>query len=1435
MKRKLISIILAVITVLGAVPAVVYAEVIEKFENEQHWNIVKFDRNTTGEKIYDGFANNTNVTPSGDGLIKPYATDSVMLLEKSEIFSYISFDNSMKSVQINNNLNLTAVTDSMYQMGASYYSGGWSSMEALCYATGVAFDPTGCGRKNYVAILGFHKADKWSESAARLYIYNADTKNVVKTEELDMGCFHWMYDNNGNLDLDNVDAGNFFQITAGDYNGDGRDSLVLYDGYVVYNTKTDPIEDHALYQYDYDVEKKTWSLTEIGLYTGYLNKGWYSSGGKGEPNAGAFWSYNENWKMHKALNVCLESGDINGDGIDDLAVVSCTGGLTVSEANSNIAQVETTLSVGFGKKGTSTIAQLPMSEQQTIYDNSTGHTPTAPGVSIGDINGDGENEVVVAGFCNQPNNTAPISLQDGEVVFAYFKASGEKLTLTNSVQTLTDISPISKGDSVRKDENTWQHFSVECVNFDGSDDSTGKKSKDYIFLNGYVYLLDNETGTPKKVSVQQDGKELFSSITTKMYGDGGDHYDIDEVFILSAAVGNFTGSNTGEEQLSLTVGFHVHHSKSGDKSGNAYYLGEVTISKCTVKGNAREGQLCGAFSNGMDLPGGGFYYSEVTNEMVYVPGSKNNSSNYLSGFDNMSFIRVACDVGTDSVIGEYVDTEAFYSDPEVVAVLQAAPYFKELEAGNSSTVYSYSETYGTSTATGYDFTVGFGVCAELETSHFKLEVEETIKSGLSEEFEDSIETTYTTEFEANDLNQVILRRKLYYNYIYKIKTYNGQLPTGMTGDNNNFCITVLRNPSISALTFEQYNAYADAYNKKMQDNGKTASLNSISKTNLDHYHLLNNEGNPGGYASKLTEYGSTAFSMAKDDTWVQLSNASGTISQQFENAVASQYTKTTSMGVEVNIKVMGGASFAGNGAFAGVQASMDYVSTKSSTVSTVNTITTKGTVQGIASDLTKYGFQWQLVGWRASDSYPMFNNSNVLFVGYLVSDVKSLPQPVTDLTESYSGETDSVTLTWTSPTIKDTRPQISDFYIYQDGEHVATVSNTGDGETISYTLDVSDNNTASSTFYVLSYSHSQVLTSLESNVVTSIFSMTRKQTAALITEMLNDVNASTAALEQAIATKASSDDLTAAITALTEAYKAADALLGQEIDEAEVAIDELEATKDALEAALKAADAALQEAIDAVQTNLDSAVADLNAALAAGDQANADALTDATNALMEAYESADAILKSGIDGEISELKAAMEAAHEVLQQAINTIQANLDSAVAGLNTTLTTGDQANADALADAVNALTEAYKSADALLKSDFDSEIANLKAALAASDKENAEALAQAISDMSRQLSEMYDLLATQNNELQIELNSVKDHFNAEIESIRAELSAQKDQQDLNIQTLADVNGEQDVEQHTNKTIAIIGLCVSAVSLLCNSGLIAYSIILRKKTRII
>lgn len=1327
MKRKLIALILAVITVLGTIPAMVYGQVIDKFENDQHWNIIKFDNNSTGEAIYNGFVENTDVTVDDDKLIKPYSSDTVMLLEKSEVFTYMSYNWGVQIVGINDNLHT-----SRGYLGTDYdlisiptSENGKTLVNDLCYATGVAFDPTGCGRKNYIAVLGFHNTGSCTTSAAYLYIFNGDTSSLVMTETIDEGNFNWAYKASDKLDLDNVDAGNFFQITAGDYNGDGKDSLVIYDGCATV--------DCALRQYDFD--GKTGTMSSIKLYDGadskylgYLNAGWYAT-----KNAGTFWSYStvEDQKvygmMHKNLNVCLESGDINGDGIDDLAVVSCTGGLTKEEGNGNISQVATTLAVGFGKKTASTVADLTISKQE-IYNNDNGRTPAAPGVSIGDIDGDGDNEVVVAGFCSHPDANKPKNLEDGNVVFAFYKASGTELTLTNGVQTLTTISPISKGDSVRStQENTWQQFSVECVNFDGSNDE-GKKSKDYIFLNGYVYQLDGNN-TPQKVSVTgAPDTELFSSVTTNLFGSNENKYDIDEVFIFSAAVGNFIGSANGAEQLTLTVGFKVNEGKSSDADNNGYYLGEVTIMNIS-------GTLQGTLSElPQDNPAAG-----RTNEGVYVGFNAENTDvnqYYKGGFNGLSYIRVACDIGTDSVIGEYVKTEAFYSDPEVVAVLQAAPYFKELEAGNSSTVYSYSETYGTATTTGYDFTVGFGICAELETSHFKMEVDETIKSSLSEEFEKSIETTYTTEFEANDLNQVILRRKLYYNYIYKIKTYNGQLPSGITDQNDgSICITVLRNPSVTALTFDQYDAYANWYNKKMQENNITDRLNTISKDKLDHYHLLNNEGNPGGYASSLKEYGSSAFSMAKDDTWVQLSNASGTISQQFESAVESAYTQTTSTGVEVNIKAMGGASFAGNGAFAGVQASMEYVSTEASTVSTVNTVTTKGTVQGIASSLSDYGFQWQLIGWRAADSYPMFNSKDVLFVGYLVTDVKSLPEPVSDLKESFSQETDAVTLTWTSPD-GDDRPEITDFYIYQDGDYIGTVTNTGIGKTHTFTKDVSDSNTASSEFYILSYVSGTKKKSLQSNVVTSIFAMTKKQTAALIQEMLEDVGVKTDALEQALATKANSDDLAKAIAELTQAYKAADALLQQDIDDAETEIAELEAAQSALKDAMKAADTALQNAIDTVQANLDNAVKDLNDALAAG-------------------------------------------------------------------------DQANTDALKKAVSALTEAYKSADALLKSNFESEIASLR--------------------------EAYDQLVSRNDTLQSELNAAVERFDSELEAIRAEMTSQKTQQDESIQALSNVNGEQDTTQHTNRTIAIIGLCISSVSLLCNIGLIAYSLILRKKNPLI
>lgn len=72
------------------------------------------------------------------------------------------------------------------------------------------------------------------------------------------------------------------------------------------------------------------------------------------------------------------------------------------------------------------------------------------------------------------------------------------------------------------------------------------------------------------------------------------------------------------------------------------------------------------------------------------------------------------DVGTDSVVAKYSGKAYTYTDPTVVAFLQAAPYFSELGAGNSSTQYSYSEGYRVTEGSSTEVSFNVGFSAEFE-------------------------------------------------------------------------------------------------------------------------------------------------------------------------------------------------------------------------------------------------------------------------------------------------------------------------------------------------------------------------------------------------------------------------------------------------------------------------------------------------------------------------------------------------------------------------------------------------------------------------------------------------------------------------------------------------------------------------------------------------
>ena len=80
-------------------------------------------------------------------------------------------------------------------------------------------------------------------------------------------------------------------------------------------------------------------------------------------------------------------------------------------------------------------------------------------------------------------------------------------------------------------------------------------------------------------------------------------------------------------------------------------------------------------------------------------------------------LLIAVDYGTDSVVGRYSGKAYAYTDPSPVAFLQAAPYFSELGAENSSTQYSYSEGYRVSNGTSDEVSYNVGFASEVETAN----------------------------------------------------------------------------------------------------------------------------------------------------------------------------------------------------------------------------------------------------------------------------------------------------------------------------------------------------------------------------------------------------------------------------------------------------------------------------------------------------------------------------------------------------------------------------------------------------------------------------------------------------------------------------------------------------------------------------------------------
>ena len=1361
MKKRILAVVLAVFTILGLVPIAVMtgAETITKF-------IDPVDPSLGGSDVLKLIEQAAPEVP--EGTLTPYGTGSLIkLIEKNELF--IS-SNSLKGIYFNNkggdHPNLSVMRRNL------------DELNSLRFAKAVAFDPKGGGRRDYIAVLGIKEmpAGSGDNCTAALYIFKADGSTKPDELTFDSVNLDWAWTN-----LEAADANNYFSITAGDYDGDGKDSLVIYTGHVDVFSPSSSNLASGLYEVKYagmKVFRDTWSSERIQTNrkgSEYLNKEYvnycsshFMDGMQISSNPG------------DRLGVSLETGDINGDGIDDLVVLSSTSNLSDKYKAAYKACIPM-LAVGFGRKGASNVGDLSIKNTNEIYSGShTIYIPAAPDVSIGDIDGNGTNEIVIAGFHGMLNkNGRTISFfsdSDSDAIQAHIftlnDLNGELIRMGGKELTshAGEISAISYDKSLRRSDSSWQQCSVECVDFDGL------HTKTHIFINGYIYqakynsktrlyTLERSQGSDSLDVAKNDQSESnfgFNFHVGKCNGE-----DVNEVFIRSIAAGNMRRRNDGAENLEMIVGFK--------KAGKAEYLYKRIAIIKNENGN---------------------WVMEKGDYMLGSSGGNESSKVFLTDVDVYN-----SKVPSDTLTVRYNTTLSAYTDPNVVAFLQAAPYFNEFGAGNSSTSYSYSESYTRSTSSGTEKSFGIGITAGFETPAVKTEMEAMVSTAISEEFTESRTTEFTTTFEANNKNQVIVRRTLMYIYCYDVLTGIDIWTGNPKYETASFVVSVPQYPVLTSLSMEQYDAFAAAYNAKYGkgvDGSASYYLDIISKNNgaLMNKYFLNNEGNPFAYASDVSKYRG-GFNMTNSGNWMGLSHSGGVSTLAYSTSVGTERSKTVSDSASINLAVTVGSSFAGFGASVGITTSLSSLKSKGISTAQVTTTATSGTVQNLSDDATEYNFDWQLIGWKTDASDGLFNG--VPFVGYAVRNVSAPPPCVTDLHVEYDGTPGRAYLCWNMPQILTGRIAVHNFDVYRvDGGKRQLLGNINCDET-GYAMFEVTSGSPSASYVVVAKNAQTGQCSIDSNEVLVIFATTKDQVKKLIedayTDLTNSINDLKAALESGQA-----EAIKKAIEDLTEAYKAADDLLKSELTEADAALEEK----------LNAVDEALKNAIDTVQANLDKAVADLTKLINDGDKANSDALAKAINELTAAYKAADALLGSELAGKLTALEEKLTKADEALTAAIDEVRNNLDRATSDLTKAIADGDKAGAEKLGEAVATLTKTYQIAADLMKSDIKS-LTDRLAALEEAMKKADEALGKNINDVK--------------SELEREIEELRN----DLKSLRESFDAKERENDEKLAALGAVNDAQQSKLGKLKAVAVTGLCISVISFMGDIALLV--LFLRQK----
>ena len=845
------------------------------------------------------------------------------------------------------------------------------------YSKSEAFSPN-TGKDNYVAEMTIDSA-----SQVYLYIYQVEggNKRYVRSKFVcDARPSGGDASDKTNI-IYNWEYDAMYDIAAGDMDGDGYDEIAVYAQNCVYVYS---FEDGTLSE----LIKKETVKPEV------VNEG----GGK--------------YKKLKTAVVTLAFGDLNADDKDELVIAENIGygANNIADGKVGIYTLKTDEST---KKNTLVKAMqddisLGIPGSSGIFNNAAPMVRYA-NVATGDIDGDYQDELIIAGYISSkmPNATC----NRGDIAYMIVKGGSDNQF------THSDWKAVDKNKNridlldrvVDNKDQLIPPVALTCAA------TQGVGYAEQVFLGGYLYSVTG--ANEQKTNVENYSLNALTRISTnrEYKKDNGDKANKEEIFVVNVVAGNFNGNRNGQEQIVYAFGM-----KHDDSDRYWYDIGYIN-KKAPGPENANQSS--------------GYWYGQE--QVMNYESSYNRDQNKSRASLYLSLAAVDCD--NDSTLMRYKGQTVTWTKPEVLTILQSAPYFQDLEdtrgyLDQGQTGLGKSKAAGDKVTAGGSLSLGTYVSFEQDFSVFgvkvaSIEAEAQSKNSFTYAYEETKkkETEINYSGSAGD-DYAVVYAVPYMEYQYETWVPGYKIPNGDA-------YTTWKTTYVGKYLTDKDKNWKNNLNATQQQAKIDATANelglSAGKTvqgswqpssvmvpmepakvliSVDAYdeiaeqteglepirgNILNSTpGDPTTYDAVDKREGFNKIGNLQTVTPGEGGNITVTETSTTEKSHDFEYS------YEFEAKVGAGAGGLTVGVLAGFGANAGGGISSSSSKSY------SATVDNLPKDASKYGFSWQF-GWRNAK----LNNNDVLVLEYQIKDVAQLPSPPKNLRVE-SVTSDSVTLSW---------------------------------------------------------------------------------------------------------------------------------------------------------------------------------------------------------------------------------------------------------------------------------------------------------------------------------------------------------------------------------------------------------------------------------------